>query len=134
MRVVILGCGRLGAMVAGMLDAEGHEVAVIDAGPEAFRRLAPTFRGTALTGVGIDEDILRQAGIERADAFLALTEGDNTNAVAAQIAGLCYNVPQVIAQIKDPIRGETYEGLGITTISPTTIGADAIRDVIAGKG
>ena len=133
MRVVILGCGRVGAMVADVLDSEGHEVTVIDADAEAFRRLSPSFRGTAVVGVGIDEDLLRRAGLDQSDAFIALTEGDNTNVMASQIAKHVFDVPQVISQIKDPIRGEAYQVLGITTICPTIIGADAIRDFIEGR-
>jgi len=132
-RVVILGCGRLGARVADLLDAEGHDVTIIDGDPDAFRRLSPGFRGTAVVGVGIDEELLRRAGVDQADAFLALTEGDNTNAMAGQVAKHVFSVPHVISQIKDPMRGEAYEGLGITTICPTIIGADAIREVIEGK-
>lgn len=133
MRVVILGCGRLGAKVGEVLDAEGNQVTIIDADPEAFRRLSPSFRGTAVVGVGIDEELLRRAGLDQADAFLALSEGDNTNAMASQIAKHVFHVPHVIGQIKDPMRGAAYEGLGITTICPTIIGADAIREIIEGK-
>ncbi len=133
MRVIIVGCGRVGAIVAELLDAEGHEVTVIDPNADAFRRLSPKFRGQAVAGMGIDEELLRRCGIERADAFLALTEGDNTNVMASQIAQHVFQVPQVISQIKDPIRGEAYQGLGITTICPTIIGADAIREVISGR-
>ncbi len=133
MRVVILGCGRIGAKVADLLDSEGHEITIIDPDPESFRRLSPTYRGRAVVGVGIDEELLRRIGLDQSDAFIALTEGDNTNVMAAQIAKHYFGVPHVISQIKDPIRGEAYQGLGITTICPTTIGADAIRDEIEGK-
>jgi len=132
-RVVILGCGRLGARVADLLDSEGHDVTIIDADTDSFRRLSPSFRGSAMAGVGIDEELLRRAGLDRADAFLALTEGDNTNAMAAQVAQRVFAVPHVICQIKDPMRGEAYESLGITTICPTIIGADAIRAAIQAK-
>ena len=133
MRVIILGCGRVGATVADILDAEGHEISVIDPDPESFRRLSPGFRGRAVVGVGIDEALLRRIGIEQADAFVALTEGDNTNVMASQIAKHIFSVPHVISQVKDPFRGETYQLLGITTVCPTLIGADAIRDVIEGR-
>jgi trk system potassium uptake protein TrkA len=131
MRVIILGCGRVGAKLAELLDAEGHEVVVIDRDPEAFRRLPPNFKGTVVVGVGIDEDVLRRAGIEQADAFIALTAGDNTNVMASQIAQHVFKVPTVISQIKDPIREETFHMLGIDTVSPTILGADKIREVMA---
>ena len=132
MRVFILGCGRVGAMVADLLSSEGHDVTVIDADPDTVRRLTPRFKGTFISGVGIDEDFLRHAGVEKADAFIALTEGDNTNVMAGQIAKHIFGVPRVISQLKDPMRGEAYAGLGIMTICPTIIGADAIREVIEG--
>jgi trk system potassium uptake protein len=131
-RVIILGCGRIGAQVADLMDAEGHHVTVVDPDAESFRRLSPRFRGLAMPGVGIDEDVLRRAGIEQADAFVALTEGDNTNIMASQIAKDVFHVPQVISQIKDPARGDTYRTLGIDTVCPTILGADAIREAIGG--
>ena len=127
MHVVILGCGRLGARTAEVLDAAGHEVTVLDEHGEAFRRLSPEYRGRAVVGSGIDEDVLRQANIADADVFIALTSGDNTNIMASQIAKLAFRVPHVICQIKDPIRGEAYSGLGVTTVCPTLLGVEAVR-------
>lgn len=117
-------------MVADVLSSEGHDVTVIDTDADAFGRLSPSFRGRAVVGVGIDEELLRRAQVDRADVFIALTEGDNTNVMAAQIAQHVFQVPHVISQVKDPMRGEAYVGLGIDTICPTLIGAAAIRDVI----
>lgn len=133
MRIIIVGCGRVGAMVANVLSKEGHDVTIIDADAEAFGRLSASFQGRVVVGVGIDEELLRSADAELADVFIALTEGDNTNAMAAQVAKHVFGVPHVISQIKDPMRGEAYEGLGITTICPTLIGAQSIRDVIEGR-
>ncbi|MBI2939179.1 MAG: TrkA family potassium uptake protein [Chloroflexi bacterium] len=130
MRVLILGCGRIGSKLAEMLDRDGHYVTVMDSNPEAFQRLSPTFRGEAVVGVGIDEDALRHAGIEQADAFVALTEGDNTNVMASQIAQQIFHVPQVISQIKDPIREDLYRLIGVETLCPTLMGADEILNKI----
>ena len=131
--VVINGCGRIGAELARLLDAEGHEVVVIDVDPEAFRRLARTFRGGAVVGDGIDAGIQRRAGVDKADAFIALTDGDNHNAMASQIAKHMMGVPIVISQIKDPLRQETYHLLGIETVSPTLIGAERIMEEFLGR-
>lgn len=130
MNVVILGCGRLGAKLAQMLDSEGDAVTVIDPNSESFARLGPRFRGRTIVGVGIDEDVLRRAGIEQADAFVALSDGDNTNIMASQVAQVIFKVPTVISQIKDPIREDTYHLLGLETICPTTLGAEVMKEVI----
>jgi trk system potassium uptake protein len=129
-RVVILGCGRLGARTAEVLDAAGHEVTVLDDDGEAFSRLSPSFRGRAVAGFGIDEDGLRLANTATADVFIALTSGDNTNIMASQVAKLAFHVPHVICQVKDPIRGEAYRALGVTTVCPTLLGAEAVRSEI----
>jgi trk system potassium uptake protein TrkA len=130
MKVVILGCGRTGANLARMLVAESHQVAVIDKERAAFTRLGPDFAGTAVIGVGIDEDVLRQAGIEEADAFVAVTNGDNTNAMAAQVARDIFGVPQVVCRIYDPLRAEIYYKLGLQVICPTLWGATWIKEVL----
>jgi trk system potassium uptake protein TrkA len=130
MRVVILGCGRLGAKVADVLDRAGHDVTVIANDSEAFLRLPSTFRGRTRVGDGTDVDVLRANGVEGADAFIALSDGDNTNAMAAQIAKRVLGVPRVISQIKDPIREDTYRALGLQTICPTRLGADKIHEAI----
>jgi len=130
MNVVILGCGRLGAKLAQMLDSEGDAVTVIDPNSESFARLGPRFRGRTMVGVGIDEDVLRRAGIEQADAFVALSDGDNTNIMASQVAKIIFKVPKAISQIKDPIREDTYHLLGLETICPTTLGAEVMKEVL----
>ncbi len=130
MRVVILGCGRVGARLATRLDAEGHEVAIIDRNQDSFTRLGADYSGSMVLGTGIDEDVLRKAGIERADAFIAVTNGDNTNAMAAQIAKQVFRVPRVVARLYDPIRDETYRTLGLETVSPTLIGVQTIMEMI----
>ncbi len=128
MKVVIMGCGRVGAQLANLLDADGHSVAVLDTNSYSFRRLLPDFNGTALVGNGIDEEALKRAGIEEADVFLALTQGDNRNVMAAQIAKHIFNVPRVICRIYDPLRQELYSTLGLEAISPTTVFAEILRE------
>ncbi len=132
MKVVIMGCGRVGAQLAALLDGEGHNVTVLDVEPYSFRRLPSGFGGTALAGDGTDEDMLRKAGIEEADVFVAVTQGDNRNVLAAQIAKYMFNVPKVVCRIYDPIRQELYSSLGLEAISPTTMGARVLLDVIEG--
>ncbi len=131
MKVVILGCGRLGAHLARRLDHEGHDITVVDRNGEAFARLGSDFRGTMILGTGIDQDILRRAGIETADAFIAVTNGDNTNAMASEIAKLVFKVPQVVARLYDPVREDTFHSMGLMeTVCPTLIGAEKIHDLV----
>jgi trk system potassium uptake protein TrkA len=113
-----------------MLEAEGHSVAIVDKDREAFRRLGTSFHGQTVLGIGIDEDVLRKAGIERADGFAAMTNGDNSNIMSAQIAKVKYRVRRVIARIYDPLRAEAYRELGIDTISPTLLGAGMCHDFL----
>jgi len=127
MKIVIMGCGRVGAQLAGLLDAEGHAVTVLDIDSYSFRRLPPEFNGTALIGSGADEETLKKAGIEEADIFVALTQGDNRNVMAAQIAKHIFNVPRVVCRIYDPLRQELYNTLGLETFSPTTIFAQMLK-------
>ena len=128
MKVVIMGCGRVGAQLAALLDAEGHLVTTLDTDAYSFRRLPPDFNGTALLGNGIDEEALKRAGIEEADAFVAVTQGDNRNVMAAQIAKHVFNVPRVICRIYDPLRQELYSTLGLEAFSPTTIFAHLLKE------
>jgi trk system potassium uptake protein TrkA len=130
MKVVIMGCGRVGAQLAALLDADGHEITILDTDAYSFRRLAPTFGGTALIGNGIDQDSLERAGIKKAEVFVALTQGDNRNVMAAQIAKHIYNVPRVLSRIYDPLRRDLYDTLGIEAFSPTTIFAQLVREKI----
>ena len=128
MKVVIMGCGRVGARLANLLDADGHSVAVLDTNSYSFRRLLPDFSGMALVGNGIDEEALKRAGIEEADAFVAVTQGDNRNVMAAQIAKHIFDVPRVICRIYDPLRQELYSTLGLEAINPTTVFAEILRE------
>lgn len=123
-----MGCGRVGAQIAGLLEDEGHAITILDIDADSFRRLPPEFKGTALLGNGVDEEVLRRAGIEEADVFVAMTQGDNRNVMAAQIARHIFNVPRVISRIYDPLRQELYDTLGIEAFSPTTIFAELVRD------
>jgi trk system potassium uptake protein len=128
MNAVIMGCGRVGARVAALLDHTGNHVTVIDTDSRAFRRLPAAFGGETIIGTGIDEDVLRRAGIEAADAFIAVTNGDNRNIMAAQVARLIFNVPEVVCRIYDPVREDTYRRLGLTTVCPTTTMSAIILD------
>jgi trk system potassium uptake protein TrkA len=132
MKVVIMGCGRVGAQLASLLDNEGHQVMVLDLDAYSFRRLPRSFRGTALLGNGIDEEALKRAGIQEANAFFALTQGDNRNIMASQIAKHIFKVPRVICRIYDPLRKEIYVSLGLEAISPTTIIADVLKKELEG--
>jgi len=127
-KVIIMGCGRVGAQLASLLDADGHQVTVIDVDAHSFRRLPPSFGGTALVGDGTDEEMLKKAGIVDADAFVAVTQGDNRNVMAAQIAKNVFNVSRVICRIYDPLRKDVYEALGLEAVSPTTVFAQLLRD------
>ena len=128
MKVVIMGCGRVGARLAALLDAEGHQVTILDTDSNSFTRLVPTFKGTALLGDGTDEDSLINAGIKDADAFVAVTQGDNRNIMAAQIAKHIFNLPKVVCRVYDPLREELYQTLGLESICPTVIGAQLLRE------
>lgn len=134
MKVVIMGCGRVGAQLATLLDAAGHTVTVLDIDAYSFRRLPPTFGGSALLGNGIDEVALKRAGIEEAEAFFALTQGDNRNIMAAQIAKYIFNVKRVICRIYDPLRQDIFAELGLESISPTRIFADMLKKKLEGDG
>ena len=130
MKVVVMGCGRVGARVASMLDHSGHSVSVIDVASRAFRRLAPEFGGDTVIGTGIDEDVLRAAGIEQADVFIAVTDADNRNIMAGQVARAMFGVNQVIMRIYDPVREDTYRRLGYSTVCPTTTVSALIIDAV----
>lgn len=134
MRVVILGCGRVGAELATILSRDGHDVLVIDRNQEAFGRLRQEFTGTTMVGDGTDEDVLERAGVPEADAFVACTNGDNRNILSAQIAKHTFEVPRVICRIYDPQRQEIYNKLGLESISPTVIGATLLRNAIITPG
>src|SRR6188472_2305164 len=126
MRIIIVGCGRVGARTAAELDERGEHVTVIDIDQRAFNRLPSTFGGVTVRGSGGDEDIQRGAGAEMCDLLMALTEGDNRNAMAAQLGKHVFGIPRVVAKINDPVRAEAYRSLGLETICRTVILADAL--------
>ena len=127
MKIVIVGAGRVGAELATNFDAAGHEVVVIDLSTQAFDRLPTSFRGSAVRGDGTDEDVLERAGTRGVDVFIAMTEGDNRNVMAAQLAHEAFDVRRVIAKINDPVRAEAYADLGIATLCRTNLMSDAIN-------
>ncbi len=129
MNIVILGCGRVGSTLASRLSQEGHDVTVIDQDGDAFRRLdEATFQGQTVVGDGTDEDVLRRAGLQDADAFVAVTNGDNRNIMAAQLAQYIFQTKLVVCRIYDQKREEIYRKLGLVSVSPTTLGAQMIMD------
>lgn len=134
MYVILVGCGRVGAELALTLSAEGHAVVIIDTNADSFNRLTDGFSGSTIHGNGVDEDVLRRAGIERADALVTATNGDNTNIMAAQIAQRIYGVKRVVARCNDPVRSQAYEMLGLKTICLTTIGAELLHSAIVMEG
>ncbi|MBP6965206.1 MAG: TrkA family potassium uptake protein [Armatimonadetes bacterium] len=133
MNLVILGCGRIGSTLARSMSGSGHNVCIIDRKSDAFRRLGPGYAGQMVVGNGIDDAVLKKAGIEKADAFVAVTNGDNTNIMSVQIAKQRFHVPKVAARIYDPIRACAYRELGIETICTTVIGARLMRDMLLGS-
>ena len=130
MFVIIMGCGRLGAQLAIMMQHDGHEVAILDIDKMAFDHLDVDFTGRKILGDGTDQDALRRAGAERADAFVAATRGDNRNALAAQIAKHVFQIERVSCVIFDPMREEVYRDLGLRTINPTKLEAELLRELI----
>ena len=130
MKILIMGCGRVGALLATMLDAEGHNITVLDRDPDSFQKLPADFHGTALLGNGLDDEVLKKAGIEETDVFVATTQGDNRNVMSAQMAKHIFNVPRVICRIYDPLRRDMYDTLGLIAISPTTIFAKILKEEV----
>jgi trk system potassium uptake protein TrkA len=124
--VVIMGCGRVGSTLARSLEERNHTVAVIDSEPDSFRRLGPGFNGDKVTGYGFDQEVLEKAGIRRADAFAAVSSGDNSNIIAARVARETFGIDQVVARIYDPGRAEVYQRLGITTVATVKWTADQV--------
>jgi trk system potassium uptake protein TrkA len=129
-----MGCGRVGSSLATELEAAGHSVAIIDQSREAFRRLGPDFKGRTITGVGFDRDTLLEAGIENADAFAAVSNGDNSNILAARVARETYGVGNVVARIYDPGRAEIYQRLGIPTVATVIWATDQILRRLVPEG
>ncbi|MGA7193912.1 MAG: TrkA family potassium uptake protein [Anaerolineales bacterium] len=131
MKVIIMGCGRIGSQVSELMAAHGHDVTVIDHDDNAIVRLGPNFRGRVVQGLGFDRNVLMNAGIEQADAFVSASSSDNANIVAARIARNIFRVPRVVARLYDPHRAEIYQRLGLTTISSTNWGAERIYQVLS---
>src|SRR5215813_6232247 len=134
MHIVIMGCGRVGSTLAHILEDQGHTVAVIDQDVEAFRKLRPGFRGSKITGVGFDRDVLIEAGIEKAHAFAAVSSGDNSNVIAARVARESFGVKRVAARIYDPRRAEVYQRLGIPTVATVRWTADQMLRKLLPEG
>jgi trk system potassium uptake protein TrkA len=130
MYVIIVGCGRVGAELAKLLSAESHDVVIIDKFQESFSRLGDTFNGLTMVGNGFDLALLKQVGIEKADAFCAVTNGDNTNLISAQVAKKIFRVPKVFARVYDPQRAHIYSALGLNIISGTMLFSSMLRDKI----
>jgi trk system potassium uptake protein TrkA len=129
-RIVIMGCGRTGAALATDLSREGHEVTVLDSDPSAFRFLPDDFRGTRVVGNGIDLDVLRKLGCDKADVFVSVTRGDNRNVMAAQMARHVFGVPVVASRVFDPLREQMYRNMGLRTINPTRVQAKRLKRMI----
>lgn len=134
MHIVIMGCGRVGSTIAHILEDSGHSVAVIDRDPQAFRKLRAGFRGRRVTGIGFDRDVLQEAGIETAAAFVAVSSGDNSNIISARVARETFGIDNVVARIYDPRRAEVYQRLGIPTVATVRWTADQILRRVLPEG
>ncbi|GGO26408.1 Trk system potassium uptake protein TrkA [Microbispora rosea subsp. aerata] len=134
MHIVIMGCGRVGSTLAHILEDNGHSVAVIDRDPQAFRRLRAGFRGRRVTGIGFDRDVLQEAGITSAAAFVAVSSGDNSNIISARVAREMFGVDNVVARIYDSRRAEVYQRLGIPTVATVRWTADQILRRVLPEG
>lgn len=131
MKIIIIGCGRIGSGLAQTLSLQRHAVTVVDKDPAAFERLGPAFKGRTVPGIGFDRDVLLQAGIERTDALAAVTASDEANVVAARLASQIFRVPRVVARLYDPRKAEIYRRLGLQTISPVTWGIHRIAELLS---
>jgi trk system potassium uptake protein TrkA len=129
MKIIVMGCGRVGEQVCRLMADDGHDVAVIDQDPAALARLGPDFRGQRVLGLGFDRRVLLEAGIEQAEGFAATSSSDNANIVSARLARNVFHVPRVVARLFDPQRAEIYKRLGLVTISSTTWGAERIHEL-----
>ena len=134
MHIVIMGCGRVGSTIAHILQDQGHSVAVIDQDPDSFRKLPAGFKGSKITGIGFDRDVLVEAGIERADAFAAVSSGDNSNVIAARVVRESFGVDRVVARIYDPRRAEVYQRVGIPTVATVRWTADQMLRKLLPEG
>ncbi|MCC6382801.1 MAG: TrkA family potassium uptake protein [Dehalococcoidia bacterium] len=134
MNVLIMGCGRLGARIAGLLDQAGHAVTVLDVNASSFRRLPESFQGARAVGNGMDGPVLERAGVAQAEAFMAVTQGDNRNYFASMMAKEVYGVPRVLCRIYDPVREQIFRDLGLETFSPTSLGAQIMVEMLVKSG
>lgn len=130
MNVIVMGCGRLGSRIATVLDQEGHHVTVLDSNEAAFKRLPSGFKGDRVVGNAMDASTLERGGIAQADAFFALTQGDNRNYFASQMAREVYQVKRVLCRVYDPVREEIFRDLGLETFSPTSYGAQIMVEML----
>lgn len=133
MNIIIIGCGKVGSKFAQLLSNDGHDVVIVDSDKDAFKALSPDFNGITVTGVPIDQDVLKQAGIENADAFAAVSPDDNVNIMACQVAREIFKVPRVIARIYNPEREHVFHHFGLDTICPTNLTVDVLRSKILGE-
>jgi trk system potassium uptake protein len=132
--IVIMGCGRVGSTIAHILEDQDHSVAVIDQDPDAFRKLTASFKGSKITGIGFDRDVLIEAGIEHADAFAAVSSGDNSNVISARVVRESFGIERVVARIYDPRRAEVYQRLGIPTVATVRWTADQMLRKLLPEG
>ena len=133
MQIVVAGCGKVGSQFARVMSEEGHEIAVVDSSSENFRLLGPGFHGVTILGVPIDEDVLKEAGIESADGFAAVTPDDNINMMACQIAKEMFHVPRIFARIQDPVKEQVFYQFGVHTVCPTNMAVQEFRALMLGE-
>ncbi|MBP6491880.1 MAG: TrkA family potassium uptake protein [Clostridia bacterium] len=133
MQIIVAGCGKVGSQFARIMSEEGHEVAVVDSSSENFKLLGPSFHGVTVLGVPIDEDVLKQAGIESADGFAALTPDDNINMMACQIAKEIFRIPRIFARIQDPVKEQVFYQFGVHTVCPTDMTVQEFRALMIGE-
>jgi len=131
--IIIAGCRKVGSNLARVLSQENHDVVVIDSDPDNFELLGSGFNGLTITGMPIDEDVLRSAGIEKADALAAVSNDDNMNVMISQIAANLFHVPRVITRVYDPEREVVFNKIGLTTICPTTLAVDKIKEFLTAE-
>lgn len=133
MQIIVAGCGKVGSQFARIMSEEGHEISVVDSSSENFKLLGPSFHGVTVLGVPIDEDVLKEAGIESADGFAAVTPDDNINMMACQIAKEIFHVPRIFARIQDPVKEQVFYQFGVHTVCPTDMTVQEFRALMMGE-
>ena len=133
MQIIVVGCGKVGSQFAKMMSLEGHDIVVVDSNPENFKMLGPNFKGITVLGVPIDEDVLKEAGIESAEGLAAVTPDDNINMMACQVAKEVFNVPRIFCRIQDPVREQVFYQFGVHTICPTDMAVQEFRALMLGE-